>query len=600
MMMMFLYFSLETENDKIVVMLSFIRSLFFGTTNHQLERKPMAYTKNRTKSVKPQYADSASSKQVAILEADEQSTDLLPQGIIRSEVNFLRLPFFALSDSDVRKRTETEYKDVIQRGDQRLEIQWNVAAHPKYGYPSPFDRKVHRAIEHIISEIKPPIANPIPLGSLASLAKLIGLQVSKRGAAPGWFYDQIREAILRIKHTAIESRGAFYHKDKGKRILDSFSLYERAVFVGEELDNGEIADTNYLYLGSWYLENINSRYVKPLDYTYYRTLQRPISARLYELLGVKFSGSPFINYRYSKLCQLLPVTQYKYLSKAKEKIEPAHQELIRTGFLDNVKWEKVKDDPHDWYVNYWAGERAKKEIQQARKQGVLPPLDDLQLEQPTATSTPQQVGDDVNDLVVALQNFGISKKTAKRLAKNHPEQDVFEKLQLVQWLVDTKSPLVSKNPQGFLVKALDEGYLPQPPKGYKTADQRKEEAERQNLELEQQKQITEQFQKAREEVKQRLLEKHPPQPIKGTDHTTQTAWSKVLAALKEQVSTGNYNGWLKDTVLLQVTDTAARIAAPSRLACTQLEYRLYREISSAMKGILGKDLDLEFVVASPE
>lgn len=48
----------------------------------------MAYTKNRTKSVKPQYADSASSKQVAILEADEQSTDLLPQGIIRSEVNF--------------------------------------------------------------------------------------------------------------------------------------------------------------------------------------------------------------------------------------------------------------------------------------------------------------------------------------------------------------------------------------------------------------------------------------------------------------------------------------------------------------------------------
>ena len=177
---------------------------------------------------------------------------------------------------------------------------------------------------------------------------------------------------------------------------------------------------------------------------------------------------------------------------------------------------------------------------------------------------------------------------------------MFDKLQLVQWLVDTKSPLVSKNPQGFLVKALDEGYLPKPPKGYKTTTQRKEEVERQQQELEQQKQVTEQFQKAREEAKQRLIKKHPPQPIKGTEHTTQSAWSQALASLQEQVSPAVFNGWLKDTLLVQVTDTAARIAAPSRLACTQLERRLYREVSNAVKGVLGKDLDLEFVVANPE
>jgi hypothetical protein len=347
------------------------------------------------------------------LEADEESIDLSPQESIRSEVNFLNYPFFALSDADVKRRTETKYEDVIQRGNKKLEIQWNVSAHQKYGYPSPFDRKVHRAIEHIISQMKPLIQNSIPLGSLANLAKLIGLKVSKRGSAPGWFYDQIREAILRIKHTAIESRGAFYHKDKGKRILDSFSLYERAVFIGEELPNGETADTNYLFLGSWYLDNINSRYVKPLDYTYYRTLQRPISARLYELLGVKFFGNTFINYRYSKLCQLLPVTQYKYLSKAKEKLDPAHEELIRTGFLEKVEWGKVKGDPHDWLVYYWAGERAKKEIEQADKQEALPPPDDPEHRQSTVTSTPQQVQDVYDDVVNALQNFGITKKQTR-------------------------------------------------------------------------------------------------------------------------------------------------------------------------------------------
>jgi hypothetical protein len=456
-------------------MLSFIRSLFFGAKTDDLGEKPMVSTRKKTKSVNSRHADSTPSKQVALLETE--NTDLLPQVLIRSEVNFLRLPFFALSDADVRRRTETEYKDVIQKGDQKLEIQWNVSAHQKYGYPSPFDRKVHRAIEHIISGMKPPIQNPVPLGSLASLAKLIGLKVSKRGAPAGWFYNQIQEAILRITHTAIESKGAFYHKGEEQQLKESFHLYERVVFIGQKLEDGEVADTNYLYLGSWYLDNINTRYTKPLDYTYYRTLQRPISARLYELLGVKFSGSPFINYRYSKLCQLLPLTQQHYFSDAKKIIKPAHEELIRTGFFEKVEWEKVKDDPHDWYVNYWAGERAKEEIQQARKQGALPPPDDLQPEQPTTATIPQQADEDnsVDDVVLALQNFGISKKQAVKLAKEHPHEYILEKLELVQWFRDTKSPLVAKNPAGFARRAIEEDY-PAPPQ-YKSKKQQALDAE---------------------------------------------------------------------------------------------------------------------------
>jgi len=579
-------------------MFSFLNSLF-GIKNHNFWGKPMTPTKKKTKSVDQRLTNSTPTKQVTVLETDEESTDLLPQESIRSEVNFLNYPFFSLSRKDAQKRKKAEYSATIKRGDETLDVYWKVSANPEYGYPGPFDQQVHKAIEHIISQMKPPIQNPVPIGSLYGIAKLLSLGWS------GKTHKEIQASLTRIVTTSIESKETFYDKSKEKWIRDVFHLYDRVVFVGQTLPNGEIADTNYLILSSWYLASINARYVKPLDYTYYSSLQSPITRRLYELLGVKFKGSPFINYSYSKLCQLLPLSRYQYFAQAKRQLESAHQELVRTGFFENVEWVKVKNDPHDWLVNYWAGERAKKEIEDGKRGNnheALPPPDVLELGQMLPTpSTPKQAANDVNDDVAnALQKFGISKKTAKRLAKNHPEQDVFEKLELVQWLIDTKSPLVSKNPQGFLVKALDEGYLPQPPKGYKTATQRKEEAERQQQELEQQKQVTEQFQKAREEAKQRLIEKHPPQPIRGTDHTTQTAWSKVLAALKERVSTGNYNGWLKDTVLLQVTDTAARIAAPSRLACTQLEYRLYREISNAMKSILGKDVDLEFVVANPE
>jgi hypothetical protein len=578
--------------------LTFFQSLF-GLKNSNLGSKTVIATKKKTKSVNPQRADFSPSKQdVLLVGADRDSTDLLPQEEIRSEVNFLTLPFFKLSRHD--KRLKTEYHATETRGDTKLEVYWKVAAHQDYGYPGVFDRKVHKAIEQIIGNLPHPIQNPIRLGSLLNLAKLIGMPLSSKGTLSGKSYKEIQDSLTRMVATTIHSEGAFYDRSKERGVKDVFHLYDRVVWIGQKLPSGEIADTNYLFLGSWYLDNINNRYVKPLDYTYYRSLKDGIASRLYELLGVKFKGSLFINYSYSKLCQLLPVPRYQYLARAKQQLEQAHQELVRTGFFDNVEWVKV-NDPHDWLINYYAGTRAKEEIQRWSKQGVLPPPDDLQLEQPTATSTLQQAKDDVdNEVVVALQNFGISKKTAKRLAKNHSEQDVFDKLQLVQWLVDTKSPLVSKNPQGFLVKALDEGYLPQPPKGYKTATQKKEEAERQERELERQKQVTKQFQKAREEAKQRLLEKHPPQPIKGTAHTTQSAWSKALASLEEQVPPATYAAWLKDTLLLQVTDTAARIGVPNRYAIAWLERRLYKEISNAVKGVLGKDLDLEFVVASPE
>ena len=54
----------------------------------------------------------ASEKLVKALVVEEK---LIPDDIVRSEVNFLVLPFFALWDKDVKSRTKTEYKAMIKR-----------------------------------------------------------------------------------------------------------------------------------------------------------------------------------------------------------------------------------------------------------------------------------------------------------------------------------------------------------------------------------------------------------------------------------------------------------------------------------------------------
>ncbi len=290
---------------------------------------------------------------------------LIPE-FIKAEVNFLMFPFFALSKKGLRQKLQTEYKDIIRKNSQQLEISWQVTANVKYGYPSPFDREVHKVIEQIIDTIldkEKQVTNPLCLSSLYGLCKKMGIANSGKNK------KTIKESLRRIVATTVTSEGAFFSKKVKRRISDTFHLYDRVVFKDEELPDGNVADTNYLFLGSWYVQSINNFYVKPLDYKYIQSLKSKIASRLYEILGVRFYGlknkkQPYVWFDYQKLCQLLPIAIQRHLSHARKYLEPAHNELIKTGFLTKVRWGENKGD---WLVCYYPGRRAKREIQKRRE-----------------------------------------------------------------------------------------------------------------------------------------------------------------------------------------------------------------------------------------
>jgi hypothetical protein len=536
------------------------------------------------------------------------SGEVFASEVIRSEVNFLVLPFFSLSRRDATRRSKTEYHTMVKRGDATFDVYWGVHGHPRYGYPRPFDSQVHKAIEQIISHLQPPIENPVSLGSLYHISTLMGLRDSGR------VYQDIKAAIQRTVTTVVESKGTFYLKGTKRWLEDTFHLYERAVFAGEVLPSGEIADTNYLFLSSWYLENINSRYVKPLDYTYYRSLRSRVAARLYELLGVKFygmGGHPYIRYRYSTLCQLLPLVRQRKASNAKQNLQRAHQELTHTAFLSKVEWSPLPGETRDWYVTYWPGPRAREELRKLPSQQSLraQPAGDSndELVQSFGDQFPEYqapetaVTKEEHDVVShALEHFGVSKGVASKLANSYPEQHILDKLELAQWLVSMGSPLVTKNPAGWLRKAIEEDYAQ--PRNYQSSRQHQagEEGEAKIAQAEARKRrmAEEEHRRVKAETKAQLLEQYLPQPIGQEGLTTESVWDLTLMRLKEQVPVATYETWLKDTVLLQVTDLVAKILVPSPFAIAWLERRMYREISHILRDILHYDVDLQFL-ASP-
>ncbi len=115
--------------------------------------------------------------------------------------------------------------------------------------------------------------------------------------------------------------------------------------------------------------------------------------------------------------------------------------------------------------------------------------------QPTAAGHQPEV----DDVVAALRERGITARVAHQLARDHPPKAIWEKLQLLDYLSERRSPLVSRNPAGWLRTAIEDDYpLPE--------EYRREQERRERRQWE----SSQQAEHQRDEVLQRASELRAP------------------------------------------------------------------------------------------
>jgi hypothetical protein len=85
------------------------------------------------------------------------------------------------------------------------------------------------------------------------------------------------------------------------------------------------------------------------------------------------------------------------------------------------------------------------------------------------------------------------------------------------------------------------------------------------------------------------------EPETTDQRENQETWEKTVEQVKQDLPVGETAARLTGTSLIEVTDTVARIGVNNPNALAWLERRLYGQIAKAMKGVVGKDLDLQFV-----
>ena len=197
-----------------------------------------------------------------------------------------------------------------------------------------------------------------------------------------------------------------------------------------------------------------------------------------------------------------------------------------------------------------------------------------------------------------LHDSGVSPRVAVELATTYPEAHISAKVEFVQWLLEKHSPLVGKNPAGFLRRAIEEDYSP--PRGYRSLAQRQAEEARQQeterVEQERLRQAQEEYHAEKAEQAEQTRRTYPPQPIATTEHTTETAWQEVLTVLREQLSAPNFHTAFASTLLVSCANGQAVIAASSTFQRDRLETRLKPYVTHALSLVVGHPLNCQFVL----
>ncbi len=364
--------------------------------------------------------------------------------IVRVEKNVNTFGFFTPSSKRLRTASKTVALQVKTEDGQRVQAKATIYPAAELGLPTTADQDKYFAFQKILEQIRKQegaVVNPVRFSS-AAMIETIGMTDGGRN------YREIWEWLRRMTLTGVESEGVVYFAGRKKYARDVFHVFQRSVAMGEVLEDGTVAEENYVWLSEWQLENVNNRHTLPIDYDVYKTLQQHIAKALVPLLQIWFYASrreQCAERKYPDLCSLLGLQYFKALSRIKQQLGPSLDDLKERGFLSSWDLTKTTDDS-DYKLCLWAGS------------AFVSAADIRAAENPerAALLTARQ-----GEILRALVDRGVREDRARQLFIDLPEDQ--PALDQIEWgdmevkrKEHTRDPI--QNPPGFYVYLLSCNY----------------------------------------------------------------------------------------------------------------------------------------------
>ncbi len=466
------------------------------------------------------------------------------------EKNLIRIGFFSIPNIKVSKKQEKIVKlTTVESHNVRSQVE--ILAPTKIGLPTTGDLTMYLAFQSIVQDrfafSSGQFPNPVTFTNYELLNRAQLTMTKER-------YGDLQDWLIRMKSTTVR----FEASDSTRKGTDAVSVFNRVVSSSDLLDDGTIANCNYVWLSEWGIENL--RTVVPIDLVTYSLLKNQTAKLLVPHLQVWLYASrnqSVFRKNYAQFCALLGITQYSAKSKVIEKLAPAMSELGRYEYIK--KWELTGTRRKGYVVSITHGPKFFRDQKlffvlgggrsSDEEATISPSNSNMRLLPDLAMDESQER---VMEMLISRQ---IDRKSARKIALELSEDEVKLRVAFCD-AVFSESPGKVKNERGYLFTILKDEDFVVPAEFLERRSILEETNKRANAEKaerEVQRQEYVQLLEAFSRYEKFCLENAPPldpRMFARTYDSGNKIWQGILKLLKQRIGDVFYENWFAGLHLL--------------------------------------------------
>ena len=369
-----------------------------------------------------------------------------PRTLTKDELNLAEFPIALPCHRSPKARTTIHiFETGLDQAGRPVQREWQVFPSHR-GLPLATDEEVFLGLMHFLQGAG--FKERHVFFTQNRLFNLLGWNASRRS------YERLEQSFDRLKGAVIKCKDSFWDNQNKCYVTRSFSLLDSYALYRRDAGATEAPFISSVSFSETIFDSFKSGFLKTLDFDLYLGLRYPIARKLLRLLDKKLHRGSTYEIELMRLAHRLALTDSAYPSDVKKHLKAPHDELVQAGFLKEVSFIRRGKSASVRYV------------MNPRENWTLP-TKKLAKDRPPESS-----------LITELVGRGISRVVAATLLAEHGEKSIADKLEVFDHLLSTKSPMVTKNPAGFLRTSIEKDFAP--PTGYisRAERQRLKDAER--------------------------------------------------------------------------------------------------------------------------
>lgn len=353
----------------------------------------------------------------------------------KDEMNLAEFPLAAIADRVPADQKTLVFEDTIDDWgtSQTITRRLTISAADKFGLPTSLDDEVILGLIQLTKQQR--FADRKVSFSRYQLIQILGWRLEGRS------YERLEKSLKRWLGVTLDYEKAWWDKeaqswvDESLHILDNVTLYDQ-----ERRLQRLRGPTAELPLSSFtwnevVFRSFKSGNLKTIDLNVFRQLESAAAKRMYRFLDKRFYHRSRWEFDLTEFaCEHIGLSRNYDTGQLKRRLQPAIEELEEVGFLETLA-------PSQRYVKIARGEWRIVFVKKAA---------------PQVEESPEEEA----ALLRVLIDRGVTPSVAAELVRDYPLELIEMQIEVLDRLRHAKEWESIRNPAGYLVKSIREGYVP--------------------------------------------------------------------------------------------------------------------------------------------